>query len=68
MTTQPLALPVSPAPTGEVVVFRLSLEPSTCICCDQPADPSLPGDLELCAVCFNILAAPWPDDLPEPLF
>lgn len=32
----------------------------TCICCGRPADPALPGDLDLCQSCYNAISAPWP--------
>ncbi len=32
----------------------------TCICCDRPADPTLPSDLDLCRPCYNAISAPWP--------
>jgi hypothetical protein len=71
MTLKINTLPAAPLPTltePEAIVYRLSVAPATCICCDQLADPEVPGDLDLCAVCYNILAAPWPDELPEPLY
>ena len=32
----------------------------TCICCDRPADPDVPRDLDLCRPCYNAISAPWP--------
>jgi len=32
----------------------------SCVCCDRPADPDVPGDLDLCQPCYNAISAPWP--------
>lgn len=38
-----------------------------CLCCPAPATHTL-GDWDVCETHFNELAAPWPDELDEPLF
>lgn len=32
----------------------------TCIMCDRPTDPNVPGDLDLCTNCYNAISAPDP--------